>query len=50
MLFLIVAMMISALSVVFDCYAVDLRALVFFLIVTMMISGLCLVFDCYDDY
>ena len=49
MLFLIVTMMISALCVVFDCYAVDFACSVLFLIVTMMISALCLVFDCYDD-
>ena len=48
MVFLIVTMMSSALSVVFYCYAVDLRALLF-LIVTMMISARCLVFVCYDD-
>ena len=61
MVFLIVTMMTSALSVVFDCYHGDYRTVcsflllrlclarsMLFLLVTTMIIALCIVFDCYD--
>ena len=50
MLFLIFAIMFSAVCVVFFSYDDVYRALFCFLSVTKMISVLCVVFDCYDNY